>query len=124
MLGDRVADMSVIGANATHVLRPENGLTRVPASLDAAEATALILSGVTAQQMLFRHAKLWAGARILVQGGSGGVGWFALQLALRAGARVWTTARPEHQAALRALGATALDYRSPDYPALLPRAVG
>jgi NADPH:quinone reductase len=117
--GDRVADMSVIGANATHVLRPASGLTRVPAALDAAEATAVILSGVTAYQMLFRQVKLQGGARVLIQGGNGGVGFPAVQLACRAGLRVWTTARRDHHAQLAALGASPLDYSDPAYPAQL-----
>ncbi|MEO8184838.1 MAG: zinc-binding dehydrogenase [Deltaproteobacteria bacterium] len=118
-LGDRVADMCTIGANASHIIRPASDLTRVPDSLDAAEACALILSGVTAWQLLFRHAHVARGERILVQGGNGGVGWFAVQFALSAGLHVWAAARSEHHAGLRALGATPLDYRDPNYPAQL-----
>jgi NADPH2:quinone reductase len=118
-VGDRVADMCIIGANASHIVRSAQGLTRVPDALDAAEACALILSGVTALQLLVRHARVVRGQRILVQGGNGGVGWFAIQFALQAGLEVWTTARPEEHATLRALGATPLDYRDPGYPAQL-----
>jgi len=123
-IGERVADMCTIGANASHVVLPVRGLTRVPAALDAAEACGLILSGVTAYQMLFRHARIARGSRVLIQGGNGGVGWFATQLAVSAGARVWATARPEHHAALRACGATPIDYRAPDYPTTLRQAAG
>jgi NADPH2:quinone reductase len=115
-VGDRVADMCVVGGNATHVLRPAAALTRVPESLDAAEASALILSGVTAWQLLFRHARVQRDQRILVQGGNGAVGWFAVQFAREAGLRVWTTARSDHHAELRALDVTPLDYRDPGYP--------
>lgn len=123
-IGERVADMCVTGGNASHIVRPASALTRVPAALDPAEACALILSGVTASQMLSRHARLAAGQRILVQGGNGAVGWFAVQLARRAGVRVWTTARPDHHAALRALGAEPLDYRAAEYPARLREQTG
>ena len=115
-LGDRVADLTTIGANASHIVRPASALTRVPESLDAAEACALILSGVTAWQILFRQGQVARGERVLIQGGNGAVGWFAVQFAVSVGARVWTTARPEHHAALRALGATPLDYRDREYP--------
>jgi NADPH2:quinone reductase len=118
-VGDRVADMCVIGANASHIIRSAGDLTPVPDSLDAAEACSLILSGVTAWQLLVRHARVARGQRILVQGGNGGVGWFAIQFALSAGLQVWSTARAEHHPSLRALGATPLDYRDPNYPAQL-----
>jgi len=123
-VGDRVADMCVTGANASHIVRPAHDLTAVPDSLDAAEACALILSGVTAWQLLVRQARVARGQRILVQGGNGAVGWFTLQFALNAGLQVWTTARAEHHAALRALGATPLDYRDPNYPAQLRAETG
>jgi NADPH:quinone reductase-like Zn-dependent oxidoreductase len=51
-----------------------------------------------------------------VQGGNGAVGWFAVQFAREGGLSVWTTARSDHHAQLRALGVTPLDYRDPGYP--------
>lgn len=114
--GQRVADLTKLGANASHVIRPIAGLVAVPESVEPAEATALILSGVTAYQMLFRHVQVTAGQRVLIQGGSGGVGWFAVQLARAAGAEVFTTARPAQHTALEALGAEVFDYRDPNYP--------
>jgi NADPH2:quinone reductase len=123
-LGDRVADMTMIGSNASHVVRDARGLVRVPESVDAAEAAALVLSGVTAQQMLFRQARVKPGQRILVQGGNGAVGWFAVQLAASQDVAVWTTARADHHPALRALGAHPVDYRDPDYPAAVREQTG
>src|SRR3954469_19212568 len=56
-LGDRVADMTVVGTNAPYrTLRAEN-LTRVPESVDVAEAATLILSWTTAYQLLHRTAR-------------------------------------------------------------------
>ena len=115
-VGDRVADLTVTGGYTTHAIRKADALTRVPDSLDAAEACALILSGVTAWQMLFRHVHVKEGERLLIQGGNGAVGFFAVQLAVRAGAKVWTTARPAHHDTLRTLGAQPVDYRDPSYP--------
>ncbi|MEM6927757.1 MAG: medium chain dehydrogenase/reductase family protein [Myxococcota bacterium] len=115
-IGDRVADLTKTGGCATHIVRASEGLVRVPDSLDPAEATALSLSGVTAYQMLFRQARVRPGHRVLVQGGNGGVGWFALQLLAARGITTWTTARPAHHAALRALGAHPVDYRDPTWP--------
>ena len=65
-LGDRVADLTVLGSNAAYrTLRPSD-LTRVPAGVDAAEAAALTLSWVTAYQLLHRTARVRQGQRVLV----------------------------------------------------------
>ena len=55
-LGDRVADMTVVGSNAAYRTLRADRLTRVPADVDAAEAAALILSWTTAYQLLHRVA--------------------------------------------------------------------
>src|SRR6266545_6660439 len=53
-LGDRVADLTVLGSNAAYRTLRARDLTRVPADVDAAEAAALILSWTTAYQLLHR----------------------------------------------------------------------
>src|SRR5215468_11908144 len=55
-LGDRVADMTVLGSNAAYRTLRADGLTRVPVHVDAAEAATLILSWTTAYQLLHRVA--------------------------------------------------------------------
>jgi NADPH:quinone reductase-like Zn-dependent oxidoreductase len=55
-LGDRVADMTVLGSNAAYRTLRADELTRVPAGVDEAEAAALILSWTTAYQLLHRTA--------------------------------------------------------------------
>src|SRR5262244_4234275 len=60
-LGDRVADMTVVGSNAAYRTLRADRLTRVPAGLDAAEAAALILSWTTAYQLLHRAARVRRG---------------------------------------------------------------
>jgi NADPH:quinone reductase-like Zn-dependent oxidoreductase len=55
--GDRVADMTVIGSNAAYRTLRADRLTRVPASVDPAEAATLILSWTTAYQLLHRAAR-------------------------------------------------------------------
>jgi hypothetical protein len=57
-LGDRVADLTVVGSNAAYRTLRADRLTRVPAGLDAAEAATLILSRTTAYQLLHRAAQL------------------------------------------------------------------
>jgi len=57
-LGDRVADMTVVGSNAAYTTLQADRLARVPASLDPAEAATLILSWTTAYQLLHRAARV------------------------------------------------------------------
>src|SRR5262245_2154269 len=72
-LGDRVADLTVTGSNATYRTLRASQLTRVPADVDAAEAAALILSWTTAYQLLHRAALVQRGQRVLVHGAAGAV---------------------------------------------------
>src|SRR5262245_8132689 len=119
-LGDRVADMTVIGSNAAYrTLRADN-LAPVPAGVDAAEAAALILSWTTAYQLLHRAARVQRGQRVLVQGAAGAVGQALLVLGRMAGLGLWGTARGEHAALIRELGATPIDYRREDFTQVLP----
>jgi NADPH:quinone reductase len=104
-LGDRVADLTVVGSNAAYRTLRADRLIRVPA-LDAAEAAALILSWTTAYQLLYRAARVQRGQRVLVHGAAGGVGQALLALGRLAGLELWGTARGEHAALIRELGAS------------------
>jgi NADPH:quinone reductase-like Zn-dependent oxidoreductase len=119
-VGDRVADMTVLGSNALYRTRRADRLTRVPAGVDPAEAAALILSWTTAYQLLHRAARVRAGQRVLVQGAAGAVGQALLTLGKRAGLELWGTARSEHAALVRELGGTPLDYKRDDFTGVLP----
>ena len=119
-IGDRVADMTVVGSNATYrTLRAER-LARVRAGLDAAEAATLILSWTTAYQLLHRAARVQRGQRVLVHGAAGAVGQALLALGRLAGLELWGTARGEHAALIRELGATPIDYQREDFTRVLP----
>jgi NADPH2:quinone reductase len=119
-LGDRVADLTVLGSNAAYrTLRPSD-LTRVPAGVDAAEAAALILSWTTAYQLLHRAARVQRGQRVLVHGAAGAVGQALLALGRLAGLELWGTARSAHAALIRELAATPIDYQREDYTRVLP----
>ena len=119
-LGDRVADMTVIGSNAAYRTLRADGLTRLPAGLDPAEAATLILSWTTAYQLLHRAARVERGQRVLVQGAAGAVGQALLTLGWMAGLDLWGTARGEHAGRVRELGATPIDYRHEDFTRVLP----
>jgi NADPH:quinone reductase-like Zn-dependent oxidoreductase len=119
-LGDRVADMTVVGSNAAYRTLRADRLTRVPAGLDTAEAATLILSWTTAYQLLHRAARVQRGQRVLVQGAAGAVGQALLTLGRMAGVDLWGTARGEHAALIRALGATPIGYQREDFTRVLP----
>ncbi|MBB4374841.1 NADPH:quinone reductase-like Zn-dependent oxidoreductase [Bradyrhizobium sp. cir1] len=119
-IGDRVADMTVVGSNAEYRTLRANDLTRVPVGVDAAEAAALILSWTTAYQLLHRAAKVQQGQRILVHGAAGAVGQALLVLGRLAGLELWGTVRSEHMALVRNLGAAPIDYQHEDFTRILP----
>jgi NADPH2:quinone reductase len=119
-IGDRVADMTVVGSNADYrTLRAED-LARVPAGVDPAEAATLILSWMTAYQLLHRAAQVQQGQRVLVHGAAGAVGQALLVLGRLAGLQLWGAARGEHVALIRELGATPIDYEHEDFTRVLP----
>ena len=119
-VGDRVADMTVVGSNAAYRTLRADRLARVPAGLDAAEAATLILSWTTAYQLLHRAARVQRGQRVLVHGAAGAVGQALLVLGRLAGLELWGTARGEHAALIRELGATPIDYQREDFTRVLP----
>jgi NADPH:quinone reductase-like Zn-dependent oxidoreductase len=93
------------GAAAGYVTVPAADLAKKPAHLSHAETAALPLAALTAWQALFDVAAVKPNDRVLVHGGVGGVGIFAVQLAKTAGASVSTTVRADGIALAKELGA-------------------
>lgn len=116
--GDRVVfhgNLSKPGVFAEHAIAPDHVISRIPHGVLPEAAAAIPCAGYTAYQALFRKAKIERGQTLLVQGANGGVGGFAVQLGVAAGARVIALAKREHHEAVRRLGAeTVLDYRDDD----------
>ncbi len=99
------------GAYAEFVTMTADGVAPMPAASSFAEAAAMPLAALTAWQAIFEFAGLTAGQSVLVLGGAGGVGGYAIQLARDAGARVAATARPANHPYIADLGAElAVDY--------------
>ncbi len=119
-VGERVADMTVVGSNATYRTLRADRVARVPPGVDAAEAATLILSWTTAYQLLHRAARVQRGQRVLVHGAAGAVGQAQLVLGRLAGLHVWGAARGQHAALIRELGATPIEYEREDFTRVLP----
>ena len=106
-------DKQRIGAFAEFAVVAEADAAAKPASLTHIEAAAVPLAGLTAWQALFEIGSLQAGQKVLIHGGSGGVGSFAIQLARHAGATVATTVGARNAELARSLGADiVIDYKS------------
>lgn len=115
-VGDEVfgyIDVRRDGADAEYVAVRTDQLAPKPATLTHIEAAAIPLSALTAWQALFDHGELAPGQRVLVHGGAGGVGTFAVQLARWRGARVVATSSARDAEIVRELGAEdVIDYRA------------
>src|SRR6266513_544927 len=110
--GDAVYGYPTFGGGwAEFVTVKEWEVASKPKSLSFAEAAAVPMCGLTAWQAVVDTAKLQPGQTILIHGGSGGVGSFAVQIAKARGARVIATASTANQDVLKKLGAdVAVDY--------------
>ena len=95
----------VDGAAAEYVVADAETLASAPTSIPLADAAALPVVGLTAWQALFEHAGLRSGQRILVNGASGAVGGYAVQLAKATGAHVIATGGAGSREHLTARGA-------------------
>jgi NADPH:quinone reductase-like Zn-dependent oxidoreductase len=99
------------GTTAELVPVPQRCLAQKPESLSFAEAGALPLAGLTAYQALTEVLDVGKGDRVLVHRAAGGVGFFAVQIAVALGASVVGTASPRNHGFLRDAGAAeVLDY--------------
>src|SRR2546423_3753898 len=99
-----VPDVSRDGAYAEYIVVRESEVALKPKSLHHVRAAVVPLAAVTAWQALFDTGQLVSGQRILIHGGSGGVGHVAVQLAKWKGAHVLATASTKNQELLRELG--------------------
>jgi NADPH:quinone reductase-like Zn-dependent oxidoreductase len=101
------------GGYADYTLCAPSGIAKKPASLNMVEAAAVPLAATTAWQGLFDRGGLKAGETVLIHGGSGAVGGFAVQFAKIAGAKVIATASGEGVEMVRSFGAdVVVDYKT------------
>jgi putative PIG3 family NAD(P)H quinone oxidoreductase len=124
--GDEVCALLAGGGYAEQVLVPAGQLMSVPEGVPLAVAGALPEVACTVWSNVFMVAQLQPGETLLVHGGAGGIGSFAIQLAVALGARVFATAGSTEKLELcRSLGAErAISYRDEDFVEVLQQAGG
>lgn len=121
-MGDRVFGMlhfRQCGAYAEYALAKENALALIPENLDFKEAAAVPLAALTAYQALHYKGRIKSGNTVLINGASGGVGSFAVQIAKAAGAVVTAVCGANNVERVIVLGADkVIDYGKHDFTGL------
>jgi NADPH2:quinone reductase len=103
------------GTHATYTVVKASIVAKKPKSIGFDEAASIPLAGGTAYEGIVNRLNVKVGDTVLILGGAGGVGSFAVQLAKAAGARVLASAGPSNQDLLVQLGAdVAIDYTKRD----------
>ncbi|MBL7925142.1 MAG: NAD(P)-dependent alcohol dehydrogenase [Bacteroidia bacterium] len=104
--GDKVFGESLKGgAFAEYVGVAEKACARMPEGISFAEMACVPIAGLTAMQALLTHGKLKEGESVLINGSSGGVGHFAVQIARAQGAHVTAVCSAKNRAFVQSLGA-------------------
>jgi NADPH:quinone reductase-like Zn-dependent oxidoreductase len=113
--GDAVFGVGA-GSFAEYVITREARIAHKPAALDFGEAAALPVAAITALQALRDKGRLQAGQKVLINGASGGVGTFAVQIAKALGAEVTGVCSTRNVELVRSLGADhVIDYTAEDF---------
>lgn len=125
-VGDRVCALTPGGGYAQYCLADDRHCLPVPRGLDLLSAAAIPENYFTVWTNVFERARLAAGEKFLVHGGSSGIGLTAIQLARAFGAEVWTTVgnQEKAEACLKAGAQHALIYRDTDFEADIRQATG
>jgi len=114
--GDRVCALVAGGAYAEYCVVPEPQALAIPSGLDPVHAAAIPETYFTVWTNLFERGRLREGERVLVHGGTSGIGTTAIQLGRAFGARVLATAGSDDKcAACDRLGAEAINYRRTNF---------
>jgi NADPH:quinone reductase-like Zn-dependent oxidoreductase len=118
--GDAVFGTSAMGAYAEYLAVKPAVIARKPSNLSFEEAASVPVASQTAWQGIFTHGHLEKGQTILIHGGAGAVGGYAVQLASQAGAIVIATASRADEAYLTSIGASrVIDYRAVQFEKVL-----
>jgi NADPH:quinone reductase-like Zn-dependent oxidoreductase len=122
--GDEVFGDTGSGAYAAYVAVGKGTVVKKPSKLSFEQAASVPVAAQTAWQALFTHGRLAKGQSILIHGGAGAVGAYAVQLAANAGATVIVTASAADETYLKSLGASrVIDYRTARFENEIPNKV-
>jgi len=113
--GQKVAALTITGAYSEYMLLSAKKLVSVTEDVNTAEAVSLILSYVTAYQMLTRSAKLKEADKILIHGAGGAVGSALVQIGSILKLKMYGTASAKQHDFLRASNCNPIDYKSEDF---------
>src|SRR5439155_4915859 len=109
-----------MGAYAEYLAVKAVAIARKPSNLSFEEAASVPVASQTALEGIFAHGHLEKGQTILIHGGAGAVGAYAVQLASHAGATVIATASGDDEAYLNSIGASrVIDYREAQFEKVL-----
>ena len=114
-VGQRVADLTVIGSHSEYIILDADRLVAVPDDLDPEIAAALVLTYVTAYQMLHRFAEIQSGDKILVHGAAGGVGTALVQLGKLQELKIFGTDETSKVELIQEQGGIPIDYQTQDF---------
>ena len=118
--GDAVFGTSDMGAYAEYVAVKAAVIVRKPSNLSFEKAASVPVASQTAWEGIFTHGHLEKGQTILIHGGAGAVGAYAVQLASHAGATAIATASGDDEAYLKSIGASqVVDYREARFEKVL-----
>jgi len=118
--GDAVFGTSGLGAYAEFLAVKPATIVRKPSNLSFEEAASVPVASQTAWEGIFTHGYLEKGQTILIHGGAGAVGAYAVQLASHAGASVIATASGDHEAYVKSIGASrVINYREAQFESVL-----
>ena len=118
--GDAVFGDTGMGAYAEYLAVKPAAVVRKPSNISFEEAASVPVASQTAWQGMFTHAHLEKGQTILIHGGAGAVGAYAVKLASHAGANVIATASGHNEAYLRSIGAgRVINYREAQFEKVL-----
>jgi len=116
--GDRVVASlgSTGGGYAEYAMTEEKNIVKLPDNVDFDQAAAMVVGGLTALQALRDHGHLRPGDHVLINGASGGVGTFAVQVAKLLDGHVTAVCSTENASLVRELGADhVIDYKTADF---------
>ena len=118
-VGQKVADLTVIGSYTEYICLDSNSVVLVPDHLNTAEALSMVLSYLTAYQMLYRCIKARKGNTVLIHACSGAVGTALLQLGKLMNLKMYGTASKSKHKFIEELGAIPIDYNNEDFTEIM-----